>query len=155
MTDWPGGNQGAIEMNWLRAHGLAIHWWIWVYGAITIAGSAVGILSGLGNFGMFYGDAIDGLDTSHPVVAHLGGMWASKNIGYVAALAAGFALRKAWVLAPIFAMKFVNDTVDMFIIGPQHLAQPFGQIVLGWLILGLPSALAAWHLIHRWDGETR
>lgn len=141
-------------MEWFRAPGMSIHWWIWIYGAITIAGCTVGILFGLGNFEMFYREAIAGLDTTHPVVAHLGGMWASKNIAYVALLIGGFAFRKAWVLAPIFAMKFVNDTVDMFLVGPMHLDQPFGQIFLGWLILGLPSALAAWHLVHRWRGQT-
>ncbi len=138
-------------MNWLMAPNMKIHWWIWIYGAITIAGSTVGILSGLGRFEMFYGEALAGLDTEHPVIAHLGGMWASKNIGYVAALLIGFALRKAWILAPIFGMKFINDTVDMFLIGPQHLDQPMGQVVMGWLVLGLPSALAAWHLVKRWN----
>ncbi len=137
-------------MGWLKAEGMRIHWWIWLYGMITIAGSTVGILSGLGQFGIFYGEALEGLDTSHPVVAHLGGMWASKNIGYVAALVAGFALRKPWILAPVFGMKFVNDTVDMFIIGPQHLDQSVAQIIPGWLILGLPSALATYHLVRRW-----
>ncbi len=141
-------------MGWFIAPNMRIHWWVWVYGAITIAGGMVGILSGLGNFEMFYGEALEGLDTGHPVVAHLGGMWASKNIGYVALLVVGFAARTAWVLAPIFAMKFVNDTVDMFGIGPLHLDQPLDQIVVGWLILGLPSALAAWHLTRRWIGQT-
>ena len=141
-------------MTWLTARGMRIHWWIWIYGAVTIAGSAVGILSGLGRFDMFYGEALAGLDTAHPVVAHLGGMWASKNIGYLAALVFGFAIRAPWFLAPIFAMKFVNDTVDMFIIGPQHLDQPTGQIVMGWLILGLPSALAGLHLWRRWRGQS-
>lgn len=137
-------------MRWLNAEGMHIHWWIWLYGAITIAGSAVGILSGLGQFGMFYRDALEGLDIAHPVVAHLGGLWASKNIGYIAALIAGFALRKPWILAPIFGMKFVNDTIDMFIFGPRHLDQSIVQILPGWLILGLPSALAAYHLLRRW-----
>ena len=139
-------------MTWLKAPGMRIHWWIYVYGLITIAGSAVGIMSGLGNFETFYGDALAGLDSSHPVVAHLGGMWASKNIGYVAALLVGFAFTKPWILAPIFGMKFINDTVDMWIIGPQHLEQPLAQVLIGWLILGLPSALAAIHLVKRWQG---
>lgn len=139
--------------SWLGAEGMRIHWWIWIYGIITIAGSAVGILSGLGRFEMFYGNALAGLDVSHPVVAHLGGMWASKNIGYVTALLIGFAMGKPWVLAPIFGMKFVNDTVDMFIIGPQHLNQSIAQVVPGWLILGLPSVLAAYHLVRRWKGQ--
>lgn len=136
--------------NWLKAERMRIHWWIWIYGAITIAGSAVGILSGLGQFELFYGAVLDGVDVTHPVVAHLGGMWAAKNIGYVAALAVGFAWRQPWVLAPIFGMKFINDTVDMFIIGPLHLDQSLVQIIPGWLILGLPSALASYHLVHRW-----
>ena len=135
---------------WFTAEQMQIHWWIWLYGAITIAGSAVGILSGLGQFSIFYGDAVEGLDTAHPVVAHLGGLWASKNIGYVAVLVVGFALRKPWILAPIFGMKFVNDTIDMFVFGPRHLDQSAIEIVPGWLILGLPSALAAYHLIRRW-----
>ena len=122
-------------MQWLKANNMQIHWWIWIYGLITIAGSAVGIISGLGRFEMFYGAALAGLDPTHPVVAHLGGMWASKNIGYVTALVIGFALRKPWILAPIFGMKFVNDTVDMFIVGPQHLDQHFAQVFTGWLIL--------------------
>ena len=140
-------------MDWIKAENMQIHWWIWIYGLITIAGSAVGILSGLGQLEMFYGGALAGLDTSHPVIGHLGGMWASKNIGYVAALAIGFALQKPWILAPIFGMKFINDTVDIFIIGPQHLEQPLSQVIPGWLILGLPSALAAVHLVRRWKAK--
>ena len=143
----------ALMLNWLKAETMVIHWWIWIYGLITIAGSCVGIMAGLGKFEMFYGDALTGLDTSHPIVAHLGGMWAAKNIGYIAALVTGFALRKAWILAPIFGMKFINDTVDMFLFGPLHLNQPIGQVLIGWLILGLPSLLAAIHLVKRWSRQ--
>ena len=48
----------ALMLNWLKAETMVIHWWIWIYGLITIAGSCVGIMAGLGKFEMFYGDAL-------------------------------------------------------------------------------------------------
>ena len=133
----------------LKAENMKVHWWIWIYGALTILGSSVGVMSGFGQFELFYAAAVENLDTTHPVVAHLGGMWATKNIAYIVAILAGFIFQKPMILATVFGMKFVNDTIDMFFIGPAHLDQDVTQILIGWLILGLPSALAAFHLIRR------
>ncbi|MEM9343222.1 MAG: hypothetical protein AAGA87_09265 [Pseudomonadota bacterium] len=117
---------------------------LWIYGfsALLFLSSLVGIYGGYVNPGVLLAEYA-GADWSAPHTRMLAGFWGSKNLAFCIVFV--FALltkRVAW-LVPLFAFRFISDGTDMLVLTPLYREASLVEIVLPFLVLGLPSLFAA------------
>lgn len=110
--------------------------------------SLVGIYGGYVNPGVLLAEYTD-VDWSLPYLKMLAGYWGSKNLGFsVVFIIAIFTKRFTW-LVPLFLFRFVSDGTDMLILTPMYREVETAEIIVPFLILGLPSLIAAYVLLKR------
>lgn len=116
--------------------------WVYVFSALLFLSSLVGIYGGYINPGVLLAEYTDA-DWSAPHVRMLAGYWGSKNVAFcVIFIFALLTKRVAW-LVPLFAFRFISDGIDMLVMTPLYREAGALEIVLPFLVLGLPSLLAA------------
>ena len=121
--------------------------WIYVFSALLVLSSLVGIYGGYENPGVLLVE-FEGANWSDPHVKMLAGYWGSKNLGFcVVFLFALLTKRLPWLVA-LFAFRFISDTTDMLILTPLYREAGPIEIILPFLILGLPS-LGAAYVLHK------
>ncbi len=122
--------------------------WIYIFSAVLFLSSLVGIYGGYVNPSVLLAE-YSGVDWSSPHIKMLAGYWGSKNLGFCAVfLFAILTKRVAW-LVPLFLFRFISDGTDMLILTPIYREAGMLEIVLPFLILGLPSLVAAYVLYKR------
>ncbi len=122
--------------------------WIYIFSSLLFLSSLVGIYGGYVNPGVLLAE-YSGVDWSPPHIKMLAGYWGSKNLGFCAVfLFAILTKRIAW-LVPLFLFRFISDGTDMLILTPLYRDAAVPEIVLPFLILGLPSLVAAYVLFKR------
>ncbi|MEO0472894.1 MAG: hypothetical protein AAF206_24975 [Bacteroidota bacterium] len=126
-----------------------IPWWVWVFAVISILSSVAGLYGGYINGAFFYTE-FPLENWQNPLVKHLAGMWASKNLGLIVVFLIGLFQRDGKWLAVVFLFKFLTDSIDILYVNPAFQEGAAGGVtsnLISWLILALPGALAAWYFL--------
>ena len=124
--------------------------WIVIYAIIQALTSVVGVYGGYIDLSFFYAAQFPDANFTDNLVKHLGGVWASKNVGIIVVMAWALIQRYPRVLGTVFAMKFIQDTIDILYTNNVFYPEPnILQSVITWLLLGLPQAYAAYVLLRR------
>ena len=137
-------------MNWLKAGGMKIHLWIWLYGLIIIVASVLAVFAPDISVESMFDDGSEmvadaGLD--EPAINQLISRYASGSLTFVLLLIGAFVSRSPIMLATLFGFHFIDGTIDAF--GIKLLELEFSAIGAGvpdWVIFSLPSIIAIWHL---------
>lgn len=126
----------------------AIPLWIYIFSVLLFLSSLVGIYGGYVNPGVLLAE-YSGVDWSLPHIKMLAGYWGSKNLGFCAVFLFAILTRRIAWLVPLFLFRFISDGTDMLILTPLYREAGVTEIVLPFLILGLPSLAAAYVLFKR------
>ena len=122
--------------------------WIYLFGAISIVTSIVGIYGGYIDGSFFYSEFPE-IAWKNNLVKHLAGMWASKNLAIVIIMLYAFLKKDMKSLAFIFLFKFISDTPDILFVNTTYregVSASWTTNIVSWLILALPSLLSFIHL---------
>ena len=120
----------------------AIPIWIYVFSALLFLSSLVGVFGGYVNPGVLLAEYTEA-DWTAPHVRMLAGYWGSKNVAFCVIFIFALVTKRVPWLVPLFAFRFISDGIDMLVMTPLYRDAGITEIVLPFLVLGLPSLLAA------------
>ena len=126
-----------------------IHWWIWVFGAVSILANLSVVIGAYVTPEMFYPEFAEEIKWSAPWIKHLLGLVASTHIAIIVVLIFGYVTRQAKVLIAIYAFSFIVDTINIWVHNTAYFERNIVSMGIVWLLLSVPAALAAWHLWKR------
>ncbi len=131
-----------------ETHKRLIPIWVYLFSALLVLSSLVGIYGGYVNPGVLLTEYADA-DWSQGHVKMLAGYWGSKNLGFCLVFLPALLMKRLSWLVPLFLFRFISDGTDMLILTPLYREAGLLEIVLPFLILGAPSLLAAIVLFQR------
>ncbi|MEM7344674.1 MAG: hypothetical protein AAF485_10555 [Chloroflexota bacterium] len=123
--------------------------WIMVYAVLQLFTAFVGLYGGYIDPSFFYTQFPDA-NFNDPLIRHLAGVWGSKNLATILIMVYSLIRQHPRILGTAFLAKGIADTVDILYTNSAFLPDSgLGAGIITWLIVGLPSLIAAYILFKR------